>query len=175
MKVKSIFLLLSFWILFITKSIGQQLATCVRVKDGDTYVLRGGSGAFTVRLNKIDAPEKKQKSGYGAYHFVDSIITGKVVQYTSLGNDRYGRTLAFIKVNGLRLDSLIISNGWAWHYLHYDHETMLDVAMQNAIDHKLGLWYCGVANVCPPWIYRSSNSFNRAKYCTGCSVIINSK
>ena len=148
----------------------QSTARVVRVKDGDTYVLVDGSNTFTARLLKIDAPEMKQKSGIEAYRFVNGTIAGKMVGYTGTAKDRYGRTLVSITINGLRLDSLIIRNGWAWHYLNYDNETMLDYAMQQAISDSLGLWSCGNANVCPPWLYRGYNAKNKIRYCKGCSL-----
>jgi endonuclease YncB( thermonuclease family) len=36
--------------------------------------------------------------------------------YDSTGKDLYGRVLADIWINNQRLDSTLISNGWAWHY-----------------------------------------------------------
>ena len=148
----------------------QSTARVVRVKDADTYVLADGNNTFTARLLKIDAPELKQKSGMEAYRFVNGTIAGKMVGYTGTAKDRYGRTLVSITINGLRLDSLIIRNGWAWHYVNYDNETMLDNAMQEAIGDSLGLWSCGSSSVCPPWLYRAYNAKNKIRYCKGCSL-----
>jgi endonuclease YncB( thermonuclease family) len=39
-----------------------------------------------------------------------------MVSYDSTGKDLYGRVLADIWLNNQRLDSTLISNGWAWHY-----------------------------------------------------------
>jgi len=148
----------------------QTTAKVIRVKDGDTYVLQDSVKTFTVRLLKIDAPELKQKSGMESYRFVNGTIAGKMVGYTGNSKDKYGRTLVSITINGLRLDSLIIRSGWAWHYLNYDNETMLDNAMQEAIGDSLGLWSCGSSSVCPPWLYRGYNAKNRIRYCKGCSL-----
>ena len=162
---------MSLLAIFSTMSVcAQSTARVVRMKDGDTYVLADGNNTFTARLLKIDAPELKQKSGMEAYRFVNGTIAGKMVGYTGTAKDRYGRTLVSITINGLRLDSLIIRNGWAWHYVNYDNETMLDNAMQEAIGDSLGLWSCGNANVCPPWLYRGYNAKNKIRYCKGCSL-----
>jgi len=171
MKLKVSLLSLAFVMCFLTQNKAQQTARVVRVKDGDTYVFKTGERSFTVRLNKIDAPELKQNGGYGAYQFVSSLIIGKIVEYDSTGKDKYGRVLVSAKLNGLRLDSIIIRNGWAWHYVYYDRETLLDTLMQEAISDKLGLWACGVSKVCPPSLWRGYNSRNRAKYCKGCKSI----
>ena len=171
MKVKVILFSFAFVMCFLTQNKAQQTARVVRVKDGDTYVLQTGSRSFTVRLKKIDAPEIKQNGGHGAYKFVSSLINGKIVEYDSTGKDKYGRVLVSAKLNGLRLDSLIIINGWARHFVNYDNEPMLDISMQEAISGKSGLWKCGTNNVCPPWLWRGYNSRNRAKYCKGCKSI----
>ncbi len=148
----------------------QTNAKVLRVKDGDTYLLKDSVKTFTVRILKIDAPEMKQTSGMESYRFVNGTIGGKMVEYTGTSKDKYGRTLVSITINGQRLDSLIIRNGWAWHYVNYDNETMLDNAMQQAIGDSLGLWSCGNANVCPPWLYRGYNAKNKIRYCKGCSL-----
>lgn len=171
MKVKATLVSAVFAMCFLAQSNAQQTARVVRVKDGDTYVFKTGNRSFTVRLNKIDAPELKQNGGYGAYQFVSSLIIGKIVVYDSTGKDLYGRVLVSARLNGLRLDSIIIRNGWAWHYVNYDKETMLDTMMQQAISDKLGVWACGTLKVCPPSLWRGYNSRNKVKYCKGCNRI----
>jgi len=165
LTISTVFLLLATTSLF-----AQSAAKVLRVKDGDTYVLQDIVKTFTVRLLKIDAPEQKQKSGVESYRFVTGLIGGRMVEYSGTSKDRYGRTLVSININGLRLDSLIIRSGWAWHYVNYDNETMLDNAMQEAIGDSLGLWSCGSSSVCPPWLYRGYNAKNKIRYCKGCSL-----
>jgi len=171
MKLKVTLFSFAFVMCFLTQNKAQQTARVVRVKDGDTYVLQIGVRSVTVRLKKIDAPEIKQNGGHGAYQFVSSLINGKIVEYDSTGKDKYGRVLVSAKLNGLRLDSLIIINGWAWHYVNYDNEPMLDIIMQEAIRDRLGLWKYVIDKVCPPWLWRGYNTRNRAKYCKGCKSI----
>ena len=171
MKLRVALLTCAFVMCFLSPNKAQQSARVVRVKDGDTYVFKTDSRSFTVRLNKIDAPELKQNGGYGAFKFVSSLINGKIVEYDSTGKDKYGRMLVSTKLNGLRLDSIIIRNGWAWHYVYYDKERLLDSMMQEAISNHLGLWSCGVTKVCPPSLWRGYNSRNRDKYCKGCKRI----
>jgi len=169
MKVKKLLFIVSVFGLATASLCAQNTARVVRVKDGDTYVLATGGNTFTARLMKIDAPEMSQKSGVEAFRFVNSKIVGKTIQYAGNAKDKYGRTLVSITIDGQRLDSLIIRNGWAWHYENYDNETLLENAMQEAISDSLGLWACGNSNVCPPWLYRGYNAKNRILYCKGCS------
>lgn len=170
MKLKVSLLSLAFMMCFLTQNKAQQTARVVKVKDGDTYVFKTGSRSFTVRLNKIDAPELKQSGGFKSYQFVSGLIIGKLLAYDSTGKDLYGRVLVNVKLEGKRLDSLIIRNGWAWHYVNYDNEVMLENAMQEAITDRLGLWACGTPKVCPPWLWRSYNTRNKTRYCKGCNI-----
>jgi micrococcal nuclease len=109
-------------------------ARVVRVKDGDTYVFRKGNTDFTVRLKNIDAPELKQPFGYLSFVYTSKLISGKMVSYDSTGKDLYGRVLADVWLNNQRLDSTLISNGWAWHYQQYSSDTLLKSLMVSAIN-----------------------------------------
>ena len=144
-------------------------ARVVRVKDGDTYILRKGNTEFTVRLKNVDSPELKQPFGYLSFVYTSKLISGKMISYDSTGKDLYGRVLADIWVNNQRLDSTLIRNGWAWHYQTYSNDTLLKSMMVLAINENKGLWKCGMIGVCPPSFWRSYNSKNRNKFCSGCN------
>jgi micrococcal nuclease len=79
------------------------------------------------------------------------------VSYDSTGKDLYGRVLADVWINNQRLDSTLISNGWAWHYQQYSNDTLLKSLMVSAINTNKGLWKCGMNGVCPPSFWRSYN------------------
>ena len=153
---------------FSLKTTASDSARVVRVKDGDTYVLRKGNTDFTVRLKNVDAPESKQAFGFLSGIYVSQLILGKVIRYDNTGMDIYKRVLADVWVNNQRLDSILISNGWAWHYQQYSNDTFLKSLMVLVINEKKGLWKCGMIGVCPPSFYRSYNSKNRSKFCNGC-------
>ena len=143
-------------------------ARVVRVKDGDTYVFRKRNTDFIVRLKNIDAPELKQPFGYLSFVYTSKLISGKTVSFDSTGKDLYGRVLADIWLNNQRLDSTLISNGWAWHYQTYSSDTLLKSLMVSAINTNKGLWKCGMNGVCPPSFWRSYNLKNKSKYCKSC-------
>ena len=143
-------------------------ARVVRVKDGDTYVLRKGNTDFTVRLKNVDAPESKQAFGFLSSIYVSQLILGKVVKYDSTGMDIYNRVLADIWVNNQLLDSLLIRNGLAWHYQQFSNDTLLKSMMVLALNEKKGLWKCGIVGVCPPNLWRLYTTKNKSKYCNGC-------
>lgn len=168
MKANKLIISTVFLLLATASVFAQSAAKVLRVKDGDTYVLQDSVKTFTVRLLKIDAPEMKQKSGMESCRFVSGLIGGRMVVYTGAKKDKYGRTLASLTINGQRVDSLIIANGFAWHYVNFDNEAMLDTLQQQSIRDSLGLWSCGYSSVCPPWLYRHYNARNRILYCKGC-------
>lgn len=143
-------------------------ARVVRVKDGDTYVLRKGNTDFTVRLKNVDSPELKQPYGYLSFVNTSKLLSGRMVSYDSTGKDLYGRVLADIWINNQRLDSTLIRNGWAWHYQTYSKDSLLKSMMVLAINEKTGLWKCGMAGVCPPSFWRSYKLKDRSKYCNSC-------
>ena len=155
---------LSFWV----QSNSQTPATVIRIVDGDTYQLLQNKRVFTVRLANVDAPETKQSFGEAAKDSVSKLILGKSVVVDSLKLDRYNRVIATIEIKGMALDSIMISNGWAWHYAEYSYKPELAAMQEMAISKHLGLWKCGANKVCPPHIYRSLNAKNKAKYCKGC-------
>ncbi len=167
---KNIFIKLVF-LFWVQTTSAQTPARVVRVKDADTFVLNSNGREITIRLGKVDAPETKQNYGLQAQRYVSALLLGKVVSYDSTGRDRYGRVIASIRVNGERLDSIEIANGWAWHYKQYDNEQMLEQLMAQAAENKVGLWQCGKEKVCPPSLFRGYNYKNRLRYCNGCKIV----
>lgn len=167
---KNIFIKLVF-LFWVQTTSAQTPARVVRVKDADTFVLSSNGREITIRLAKVDAPETKQNYGLQAQRNVSALLLGKFVSYDSTGHDKYGRVIASIYVNGERLDSIEIANGWAWHYMQYDSEQLLENLMAQAATDKIGLWQCGKEKVCPPWLYRQYNYKNRLRYCNGCKIV----
>lgn len=147
----------------------QEEARVIKVIDGDTYILRTGNINHNIRLLNVDAPEIKQNWGLKSKLKVVELIINKNVVFEIIGKDKYGRELVNIEIEGKSLDSILIANGWAWYYINYGHDPELNKLMKNAIDRNLGLWECGVNNVCPPWLFRHFNRRNKMKYCTGCN------
>jgi len=147
---------------------GQKTARVVRVKDGDTFVAVWGGKAYSCRLLNVDAPELGQDYGTASRDSVSKVILGKLVSLDSTKKDLYGRILINVRLGNIRLDSLMVRKGWAWHYINYSHDPALALAMQLAIYDGLGLWSCGAITVCPPWLYRGYSYRNRLRYCKGC-------
>lgn len=114
----------------------------VKIADGDTFTLLvNNHDQVKVRLDGIDAPEKKQAFGNKAKQYLSSMIWGVPVTVKVLKKDRYGRSIGKVstaKVKDVNLE--MIKAGYAWHYKEYNKEKSYASAEINARKRKLGLW-----------------------------------
>lgn len=67
-------------------------------------------------------------------------------------NDRYGRLVARVLVDGKDLSLALVNAGLAWHYLKYSSDPVLSAAEQTAKAAKIGVW--SLPNPVPPWEVR---------------------
>lgn len=131
----------------------------VGVTDGDTITLLDASQVqYKIRLSGIDAPEKKQAFGNASKKSLSDLVYGKVVSVNWDKQDRYGRTVGKVLVNGTDANLAQIKNGYAWFYKKYQNELVL----QDRLDYlhaqeaaelgRLGLW--SDEQPTPPWDFR---------------------
>ena len=138
-------------------------AIVVAVADGDTVtVLRetaAGPRQIRVRLTEIDAPERRQPWGARARQALADKVFRRSVRVAASGEDRYGRQLARLHVDGRDINREMVREGHAWVYRRYATEDWLpDEAA--ARDSGLGLWSLGVGASVPPWEWRRSERRN---------------
>jgi micrococcal nuclease len=87
-----------------------------RVIDGDTIVLTSG---VKIRYLLMNAPETTNGHddcyGQNASQFNSDLVLGKTVQltYDVQCQDMYGRTLAYVSVDGTEVNSLMVERGYA--------------------------------------------------------------
>ena len=146
---------LQLFFLIIATSFTTSAQLVVQVYDGDTYRIFHQGKFQIIRLANVDAPELSQYYGRLVKTEVSKLILTKIVRIQVYGKDRYGRTVAKITVAGKSLDSILISSGWAWHWLEYSHNKTLSVYERLATEASNGMWKCK-HNV-PPWIWRKLN------------------
>lgn len=101
-------------------------AKVVHVYDGDTVHLvfeyLGHLFKWHARIAHVDTPElrtknlEEKKLGYETRDKLIEFINGKVVDVLCLDFDKYGRVLAEITYNGVRVDQWLIDNGLAKSY-----------------------------------------------------------
>ena len=114
----------------------------IAVADGDTITVLDemDQGKFKIRLDKIDAPEKKQAFGSKSKQFLSSLIFGKQVSIRYRAVDCYGRIIGTVFCGGIEINLVIVQNGYAWHYSFYDKTPAYIQAEKQARADKKGLW-----------------------------------
>jgi micrococcal nuclease len=96
-----------------------QRFTVLRVIDGDTFELTGGD---RVRMLTIDTPERGQPLYDSARTVLEGQVMGRPVdlQFAGPRRDRYGRLLAYVYVDTLLVNALLVRQGLAYVYLFDD-------------------------------------------------------
>lgn len=130
----------------------------VRVLDGDTIeVLQGTSERSRIRLDGIDAPEKKQAFGQRSRQFLNNLVAQQLVTITGDKTDRYGRVLGTVWLEGQDINATQLRSGMAWAY-HYRGKASNEeyvVLESEARSLKKGLW--ADPNPVEPWRWRKEN------------------
>lgn len=159
-------ILLQAFLIFTNTSIAETLhGRVVGVADGDTVtVLDAANTQWKIRLG-IDAPEKKQPFGNKSKMYLSSLVFDKQVTVEYNKQDKYGRTVGKIVVDGTDANLQQVKAGLAWHYKKYQKEQSVEdsrvyaYAEQQARSEKQGLWLD--PDPTPPWDWRHQG---RQKY-----------
>ncbi len=127
----------------------------VRVSDGDTItILDEGKVENKVRLNRIDAPEKKQAFGEVSRKYLATMVAGKFVKVEWAKKDKYGRILGDVIVGEVNVNLRMVQAGLAWHFKRFDNTPIYAQAENEARARKVGLWVD--PNPIPPWDFRKA-------------------
>jgi len=87
----------------------------VSVLDGDTIVVLRHQHPERIRLKGIDCPEKGQAYGNNAKQATSALVFGKEVMLQTFGKDKYGRTLADVRLlDGTHVNQTLVKDGWCW-------------------------------------------------------------
>ena len=129
------------------------------VHDGDTLRVFDGTREQTIRLEGIDAPERRQPFGTKARDRLAGMTAGRLVTVVGGKQDRYGRTLARIEVEGQDVNRQMVADGLAWHYVRYSHDATLAAAEREARAAGRGLW--ADREPVPPWEWRATEKDRR--------------
>ena len=130
-------------------------ARVVKVVDGDTIKIRTLEGVRSVRLDSIDAPEKRQPGGKASRQALQALLpANSEVDILDLGEDRYHRMLGQIYLpDGTNVNSVQVRTGNAWVFTRYCRDPIywmpLQVGAQKA---RRGLW--ADPNPLAPWEFR---------------------
>ncbi|MEN9761110.1 MAG: hypothetical protein RI906_936 [Pseudomonadota bacterium] len=131
------------------------------VADGDTLTLTVNAGQrFTIRLAGIDAPEKAQPFGTAAAKHLSARVLNRIADVEFHKQDRYGRLVGKVVVDGVDVNLEQVRAGLAWHYKDYQSEqTVADRRLYAAEEQTAkaagrGLW--GEPEPIPPWKWRKA-------------------
>lgn len=127
----------------------------LRIWDGDTFDCTDGKEQYRIRINGIDAPEMNQPNGALSRKILASIIGNRKVQVIPLEFDTYGRVLATVLTDeGQDISEILITYGYAWHYVLYDSNPRYRAAEQKARENRNGIWSQHDSPV-QPWLWRA--------------------
>jgi endonuclease YncB( thermonuclease family) len=133
----------------------------VGVSDGDTITLLDSQRVqHKVRLQGIDAPEKKQPFGQRAKEHLSNQVFNRFVTVQYDKRDRYKRIVGKVMHYGVDVNLGMVSAGFAWHYKDYEKEqSFADRAAYAAAEDdarraRRGLW--ADPRPVPPWEFRRS-------------------
>jgi endonuclease YncB( thermonuclease family) len=131
----------------------------VGVADGDTItVLDQQKNTYKIRLQGIDAPEKKQAFGEKSKQSLHDLVNRKQVRIEYDKEDKYGRIVGKVTVDDVDVCLQQLVLGMAWHYKKYQNEqSVSDRALYSDTELKskslkLGLWTDDTPM--PPWEFR---------------------
>lgn len=131
---------------------GELFGKVVGITDGDTVHVLVDERDLKVRLDQIDAPEKKQPFGDRSRQSLAELCFQKDVRLVTHGRDRYGRTIATVFVGSVDVNAEQVRRGMAWAYLKYLRDPALLADQAEAKAANRGLW--ADAEPVPPWEWR---------------------
>ncbi len=144
-----LFFFLALTLTFNTDALPQDtLFEVERVIDGDTILLTSGQ---KVRYIGVDTPETKhprrkvEHLGKEAYYFNKNLVEGKNVEleFDVRKYDKYGRWLAYVYVDDIFVNALMIEEGYALVYTvppNVRYQKLFLDLQREARENQRGLW-----------------------------------
>ena len=124
-------------------------ATCIKVIDGDTIVVKCDKRQMTVDLEGVDAPELDQPWGKEVRSFVRNMVEGRELKVEIIEAGE-GSGTARVLVAGQDLSRLLAERGLAWATAGGELGDLTEKAKST----PCGLWRD--AEPVPPWEFRES-------------------
>lgn len=135
---------------------GAWSASVIRVRDGDSLLVRAAGRDIEVRLADVDAPERGQPHADQARKALIDLLQRREVTVEVLDTDPYHRKVARVRrlPDGLDINAEVVRTGNAWVYRRYVRDQSLFLLEQAARDRHAGLWALPEDQRVPPWTYR---------------------
>lgn len=128
------------------------LCLVIGISDGDTLTARCDTDQLKVRLAEIDAPEKRQAFGTQSKQALSDMCFQRIAEFRVVAHDRYGRTVARVKCDGVDANAEQVRLGMAWVYDKYVKDTSLYQLQDEARVARRGLWTDSAPIT--PWTFR---------------------
>jgi micrococcal nuclease len=132
----------------------KQEGKIIAIVDGDTFDILIDGKPVRVRMNAIDAPEKKQDYYSQSKQALANLSFGKTAIIIEHGHDRYKRLIADLLVNNQNINYKMVELGMAWHFKKYSSDPQLAAIENLARKNRTGLW--SMYSPTAPWDYRAS-------------------
>lgn len=129
------------------------------VADGDTLSVMLDGTRRSIRLARIDAPEKRQPFGRRSEQSLRQLVWKRTVTLAWQRLDRYGRPIADVTLDELDVNAEQVRRGMAWVYLQYSQDAKLIALEREARAAKLGLWE--QPDPVAPWQWRQAHRLAR--------------
>lgn len=130
------------------------IASVIGISDGDTLTVLHERQQIKIRLAEIDAPEKAQPFGVKSKQSLSDLCFGKQAEVVPQTRDRYGRTVARVRCDGIDANAEQVRRGMAWVYDRYVTDRSLYLLQEEARSARRGLW--ADPTPFPPWEWRKS-------------------
>ena len=127
-------------------------STVVKVRDGDSLVVRSAGRDLEIRLAYIDAPEFDQAHGRQAGAVLRALVGGRRVRLDLIGGDVHRRIVARVLLGNRDVNAEMVRRGFAWVRREFRHPRELARLEDRARAARRGLW--ARADPVPPWIWR---------------------
>lgn len=158
--------LLAFALLFTFASASAHKV--IGIADGDTLTLLVDGHPLKVRLANVDAPEKSQAYGQRSKQSLSELCWGKDATYDTQTKDRYGRTVAVVRCNGIEVNRAQVERGMVWVYEQYNRDRNLPALQAAARSAHRGLW--AEQSPLAPWRFRHADHTPRTRNVSACQV-----
>ena len=126
----------------------------IRIKDGDTLVVKVQGVEVDFRLSGIDAPEIDQPFGPQARDELAAIIGTQQCVLLPVDHDAYGRFVAYLWIDDLNVNEEMMSRGMGWFDSEYAIEPFLHQLETEARNEQRGIWVLPQEKRVPPWEWR---------------------
>jgi len=156
--MKKLSILLIFTLILITGCTGRAVQEVPAVKegpflvidiiDGDTLDFDQNGETIRVRMSGINTPETGECYYQEAKDKLKELTLNKFIfiEQDITNIDKYGRSLRYVYVDDLFVNSYLVENGYAKVYDKYKDDTKyynkLKEIEKNAINSNLGVWSC---------------------------------